>query len=228
MADTEGDITAAELALGVLEGEDRAAAMRRVLSDPEFAHAVERWRDHFGQLSAQWPEVSPPARVGARIDRAIAPAQSQRRFWPALALTSSALAAVLAGILLLQPAQITPPTVLPSAPALVASLVPAQAGGAPVPAIYDPAQQEILVAASALELAPAGRSAELWLIPADGKPRSLGLLMGTKRVSVKLNADLRALIGVKAALAVSDEPPGGSRTGQPTGAILASGSLIPV
>ena len=73
-----------------------------------------------------------------------------------------------------------------------------------------------------------GRSAELWLIPADGKPRSLGLLTGTKRVSVKLNADLRALIGVKAALAVSDEPPGGSPSGQPTGAILASGSLIPV
>lgn len=223
--DAGDDITAAELALGVLEGEERAAATRRVLAEPAFAREVERWRDQFGLLFAQWPEVSPPAHLGARLDRAIAP-PSPSRLWPALALSAMAIAAVLAGILLLQPAQIASPPVQPSVPALVANLAPAQPRGTPVPAIYDPARQEILVASSAL--APAGRSAELWLIPADGVARSLGVLAEGKRTTIKLRPEHSRLIGPETTLAVTDEPSGGSPTGKATGPIVASGSLIPV
>lgn len=225
MAEPEDDITAAELALGVLDGEERAAAMRRVLAEPDFAREVERWRDHFGLLFAQWPEESPPAHLAARLDRSIAPASPQPRFWPALALAASAVAAVLAGVLVLRPGQVAPPPVLASSPSLVASLAPAK-GGAPIPAIYDPARQEILVATAAL--VPSGRSAELWVIPADGVPRSLGVLAGGTRTSVKLSPEQRRLVAANAVLAVTDEPSGGSPSGKPTGAIVASGSLIPV
>lgn len=227
--DPRDDITAAELALGLLDGEDRAAAVRRVLAEPEFAREVERWREHFALLFAQWPEVAPSDELARRLDRSLAPAAVPRRFWPALAIAASAIAAVLAGILILQPAQVAAPPSVPTGPAVptfVANLAPANGAGAVVPALYDPARHEIQVAAAAL--AEPGRSAELWLIPADGKPRSLGLLAGGSRTTVKLTPELRALIGPKAALAVSSEPRGGSPTGRPTGAILASGSLIPV
>ena len=35
------DVAAAELALGLLDGEERAAALRRVLAEPAFAAEVE-------------------------------------------------------------------------------------------------------------------------------------------------------------------------------------------
>jgi anti-sigma-K factor RskA len=228
MAEAERDMTAAELALGVLDGEERASAMRRILSDPDFARDVERWRDHFGSLFTQWPEQEPPMHLGERIERAIFPKPPSRRFWPALAITAGAIAAVLAGILLLQPERTAPQQSVPTqsaVPAMVASLVTARSG-APVPAVYDAARQEIHVAAATF--APPGRSAELWLIPADGVPRSLGLISEGTRTSVRLSPEISRLIDAKATLAVSNEPQGGSPTRQPTGAILASGSLIPV
>ena len=50
--DSGPDMTAAELALGVLDGEERAAALRRVLADPVFAREVERWRRYLAALFA--------------------------------------------------------------------------------------------------------------------------------------------------------------------------------
>jgi hypothetical protein len=68
----EPDTTAAELALGVLDGADRAAALRRVIGEPGFAREVERWRDRFALLFAGVPEEVAPAgvfeKVEARID----------------------------------------------------------------------------------------------------------------------------------------------------------------
>ena len=41
--DVPEDVAAAELALGLLEGEERGAALRRVLAEPGFAAQVEWW-----------------------------------------------------------------------------------------------------------------------------------------------------------------------------------------
>jgi anti-sigma-K factor RskA len=227
-AEREGDWAAAEFALGVLDGQERTAAIRRVLAEPDFAAEVEHWRDHFGLLFAAWPEERAPDGLGDRLDAAIAVPAAPRRFWRPLALAASAVAAVLAGILVLRPAPLAPPAIPMhrAATAFVASLVPVRPQSVPIPAIYDPARRQIQVAAASL--AGSGRSAELWLIPADGVPRSLGLLRAGTRTRVKLTSDIARLIGPRTALAVSDEPQGGSPSGKPTGAILASGSLIPV
>lgn len=63
------------------------------------------------------------------------------------------------------------------------------------------------------------------LIPADGKPRPVGLLRADAAVSLTLPADLAALAKNDAVLAVSLEPPGGSPTGLPTGPVIATGKL---
>ena len=73
--------------------------------------------------------------------------------------------------------------------------------------------------------AVSGRVLELWGIPADGTgPVSLGVLPDTETAEVMVP---EALFGkaVGLTLALSDEPPGGSPTGAPTGAVLAVGQL---
>jgi anti-sigma-K factor RskA len=71
---------------------------------------------------------------------------------------------------------------------------------------------------------------EVWLVTPDGKRRSLGVFPserpGTTTAVVLPHDTAEAL--AKAALAVSLEPRGGSRTGQPTGPVLFTGALMPV
>jgi len=71
---------------------------------------------------------------------------------------------------------------------------------------------------------------EVWLVSPDGTRRSLGLFPnerpGTTTAFVLPHDTAEAL--AKAALAVSLEPKGGSRTGQPSGPVLFTGPLMPV
>ena len=70
-----------------------------------------------------------------------------------------------------------------------------------------------------------GRAPELWLIPAGGKPISVGMIARDKPTTLALDPALLARLGPTAALAVSVEPLGGSPTGQPTGAVVAKGAI---
>jgi anti-sigma-K factor RskA len=71
---------------------------------------------------------------------------------------------------------------------------------------------------------------EVWLVPPDGTPRSLGLLPsaeGGTTVALNLPHDIAAALATSE-LAVSLEPSGGSTTGVPTGPVLFSGAVLPV
>ena len=75
-----------------------------------------------------------------------------------------------------------------------------------------------------------GRILEVWLVPSDGTPRSLGLFpsekSGTTTVLVLPREIANAL--ASGALAVSLEPSGGSKTGAPSGPVLFSGAVVSV
>jgi anti-sigma-K factor RskA len=62
---------------------------------------------------------------------------------------------------------------------------------------------------------------ELWAVPPQGAPRSLGLISSQGTTIVKKGK----VLDNTAALAVSLEPPGGSPTGAPTGPVLFVGKL---
>ena len=66
-----------------------------------------------------------------------------------------------------------------------------------------------------------GRSLELWAVPAQGAPRSLGLISAQGASVVQRGR----VAGDTAALAVTLEPAGGSPTGGPTGPVVYSGKL---
>ena len=74
----------------------------------------------------------------------------------------------------------------------------------------------------------ANKSLELWVLPKEGAPRSLGVVaneMGDTLITI-LPTDPR--VRGANALAISLEPPGGSPTRQPTGPVLATGVIAPV
>lgn len=219
----EDDATAAELALGLIEGEERAVALRRVLAEPEFASAVEVWRARFTALFAAYPEVEAPAGVERRLIGII----DSGRHWRWATGAASLVAASLALMLILQPADVSVPrptqTLAPPV-TFAAAMTPAGADqGAPFAALFDASQGQVRIPTK-IEV-PAGRVAQLWRIGADAVPHSLGLLAGEGTTALTLNAADRAALAAGATLAISIEPLGGSPTKLPTGPVVATGAL---
>ena len=219
----EDSVTAAELALGLIEGEERSAALRRVLADPDFAREVEWWRAHFTFLFTEYPSVEPPAWIEQRL--AAIGGESPRWRW-ATGVTSL-LAAGLAIALVLRPADVPPPAPPRPAPAAVtyaAAMAPADAtDGKPFAALFDAGRGQVRVPA-AIDV-PDNRVAQLWRIGEDGVPRSLGLLSGAGTTALRLSPADRAALAGGATLAISIEPLGGSPKPVPTGPVVATGAV---
>jgi len=219
---------AAEQALRLLSGEDHAAAA----NDPNFADDVARWRGRLAPLAAEVDSVAPPASVWARIEAAIIPPQSnvvilrkRLNVWRGIAGGATALAATLAGVLLLQPRAAAPPAIVQPAGTPMVAMLGDEQKQMKVMASWDPAgRQLVLVVAGDMPADPA-HAHELWVIPAGGKPRSLGTMGGAKQSHMRLADALATLMENGATVAISVEPPGGSPTGSPTGPVIASGAL---
>ncbi len=221
----EPDVSAAELALGLLEGEERAAALRRQFADPEFARDVERWRDHFATLFATWPEEKTSPSLDARIiGAANDPGATSLRRWKWFGAGSSVAAAALAFLLVTrEPAAPQPAPASQTPTMMVAAFAPAE--GDPMPARYDAASHSLTIGGD-MPL-PADRSAQLWSIGEDGTARPLGVL---RQVAPgQLVADATAVpIPAGTVLAISIEPVGGSPTGSPTGPVIATATLTEI
>jgi len=228
----EADVAAAELALGLLEGDDRAAALRRMLAEPAFAREVERWRVHFAGLFVAVPEVSPSADLSGRVsDRLDSPAQrigpDRLGRWKAFSLISSLAAASLLGLVLIRPAprdQPAPPTMVQPAPLYAA--ITLKGRKEPVVAVYDRARGTVRMPGP-MEI-DEGKSAQLWAIVGDDPPRPLGTFHSAGVDLFEADARGGGAIMAGTTLAISIEPTGGSPTGAPTGPVVASGTLARV
>jgi anti-sigma-K factor RskA len=223
---------AAEYVLRLLEGEDLLAARRRAASDPAFAAEVAWWEDRLAPLFEEIADELPSAELWPRIVRRldgtggeVVTLKRQLARWR----SAAAVAAVAASILLVlqlqpqaPPLAPLPPRVQP-APVLVASLVGDEAPEA-LTVTYRPEGRELVITPARVR-APAGRARQLWLIPEGGQPISLGLVAGEGMQRRIVTAAVASRFANGSTIAVSDEPSGGSPTGQPTGAVLAAGGL---
>jgi anti-sigma-K factor RskA len=218
------DMSAAELALGVLDGDERVAALRRQLADPAFAREVGLWREQLDVLAENLPGAAPPPNAFARIEAALQPrAPDRARRWQIATMLASLAAAACLLVLVLRPPP-EPRVIVQPAPAiLVAQLAPA---GKPVrlAAAYDPALRRLRITRTGARLAGAARGEQLWLIRGSAAPRSLGMI-GDRGAVLQLGTAESALIDDGVTLAVSIEPPGGSPTGSPTGPVVATGTV---
>ena len=218
------DVAAAELALGLLEGEERALALRRTLADPAFAREVERWRVEFGALFAAVPEVAPAPELGERvIARLDGPDRARARYWKPFALASSLAAAGLFGLLIVRPGPALPPPVTISTQAPMVAAFMVEGIEAPIVATYDITSRRLSMPGPMP--IPAGKSAQLWAIVGTGAPQPLGLFHAA---GDRVEADARLATPMEAGtkFAISFEPIGGSPTGLPTGPVVASATLI--
>lgn len=240
---TPDEALALEWALGVLDEPARAAAEARRQAEPAFAALCAHWAATLAPLSDEVEPVKPSRAVWQAIEAEIAPpsfigteeapaARTRPSIWASLALWRTATAAFAALALALLVAQPTRTVIVQQAApaqggALLATTLAGETGDALATAQLDTERRQVILAP--VTTASAGdRVLELWLIPADGKPRSLGVISlgGAQRVTVP--ETVLQLVANGAVLAVSLEPVGGSPTGLPTGPVVATGKLATI
>ena len=221
------DALAAQYVLGTLSRAARERLARLARGNESVAAALRAWENRLLPLAESLPPVAPPERVWpAILDRI----QGQREsgsiwanlgLWRGLTLAGFATAMALV-VVLLTPGPETP----------IETLVVVLAGQDARPALLvsaDRSGRTLMVKAIA-PVRPAGdRVLQLWALPEQGSPRSLGLIPATGAASDVVRLDLPASAGLALqnipALAVSLEPQGGSPTGLPTGPVLYSGPI---
>lgn len=226
----------AEYVLGVLDADTRAEVAREVMVSDEAATAVALWQHRLIPLADTVADVVPAPYVWARIHdelqleaparTAIAPARkglwNNLALWHWLGIGASAVAVALLVVVSLPPRA---PAPIEAPASYMAATIQQDNGSTGWTATMDPQRGRIVVVpGTPMAFAP-GKAPELWLIPAGGKPISVGMIALDKPTTLTLGPALLAKLGTTALLAVSVEPPGGSPTGQPTGAVIGKGAI---
>lgn len=251
----ERDLRLAEYVLGTLPLPERAAVDLELAVDPAARAARDAWERRLAPLALGAPEVVPGPDVWPGIARLLAadeprPAaatplhpggdlgaaanddrlgalQGALRRWRLAAGTAAALAAGLALFI-----AVGGPRPGPGADDGRYVAVVSRGGEAPALLVSIDTRAGTARVRPVGVQAPAGHSLELWYVGAGAAPKTLGLV-GTdpKMLDNKVLDRARVLPAAADALAggtfaVSVEPAGGSPTGQPTGPVVYSGTLI--
>lgn len=233
------DALAAQYVTGTLRGPARRRFESLLAAHPGLRAGVAAWQARLLPLTAAVVDEAPPAHTWARIEQRLWPQAAAAgragqtsesaagAWWRGLAVWRAAsglatAAAVGLGVLLVNPPPQAPPVVIvlqgteagsPLASPFVASL-----SGDGQALVTRPVQTVALAA---------GRALELWAVPPQGQPRSLGLVSADGVTVIRRDKLPKALLDARntAALAVSVEPPGGSPTGVPTGPVIYAGKM---
>lgn len=225
----EDVLQAAEYALGVLRGPERQAFEKRLSQDPTLAAEVRDWDESLASLVPGFSPVEPPRQAWSAIQRRLFDNDERMAakpsLWSSLGFWRGLAALSLAGVIGLG---IWNLRTAPGGPEGATVIAQVQSGAAnlKLAVAIDAARGELRL--NRLQGAPAaGRSFELWLIAGNEAPVSLGVLPADATSKITIPEPLRGKL-VGSVLAVSDEPEGGSPTGAPTGAVLATGELTRV
>ena len=229
---------AADYALGTMRGAARRRMQSLLSAHPNLRHAVAHWEDELSELGTDQPGVMPSPMVWQSIERRLFGAAQQASrthsasaprpaWWRSLPFWQSwsALATVGALGLMLVLAQPSPAGA-PIIVVLQANPQPGAAAGTSVDASFvasvsSDGQAIVLKPLNTLTALSPGRALELWAVPPQGAPRSLGLVRADAPTTILRT---RLLLDTSA-FAVSVEPSGGSPSGAPTGPIISLGKL---
>jgi anti-sigma-K factor RskA len=222
---TDEDFTlAGEYVLGLLDAGQEAVVAARIAMDTDFAAEVEAWRLRLNPLLG--PEHLAPAHIWPKIKKALPVPTLQDvgtaklTFWRALT-GISVTAAIFLGVLLLQQPAFVAPVANPTP--MIAALGSAD-GRSAITASYNSAQGVMLLTPVALDTG--ALYPELWIMPADGKARSLGIIKGDRPTEMDVSPEMRQYMNEGALLAITPEPAEGAPGGVATGPVLASGKMI--
>lgn len=232
------DILAAELALSLLEGEDKASALQKQLSDPGFAHKVEAWNKHLSPLLNEIEESQPSFETWSGIAEKIKllnPPESinivnlldrQLKRWRAAAIGSGAVAASLALVLLLNNDIVSPQVdgvIEASSNQLAVSQLTGPIEGLVLVASYNPSNAQMKIDVSGMpetETQP-----EIWIVAANQAPQSLGQIGRDGISEMTVANDHRPLINATSTLVLTMEPASDTPHVAPSGEAVASGKI---
>lgn len=235
------DLLASEYVLGTMRGGARRRFETLLPAHPALQRAVWAWQDAIAPLGASVPAVTPSPAVWSGIEARLfgvsrsavgagadagAGSGARRPWWQRLAAWRAAtgvasFAAVALSVALMMPTSPATPVLIVLSPNDAAPVTASLLSRARfVASISADGRALILRPIDALPLDTA-HALELWALPPQGAPRSLGLVsahQATRLQRTRLLQDTHAF-------AVSIEPAGGSPTGSPTGPVISVGKL---
>ena len=217
------EILAAEYVLGSLKGPARLRFEGWMMESGRVRQEVWFWEQQLGALSTIATPETPPPSIWSNIEQRLWPEQSKPKapvsskagwFWPGWGLTATAAAVFFAVLLVLQPSPV------PERPILAGAIIEAELGD-PLWLLSETGRGNLLkLRAVAAGSAETGKDYELWVVPEEGQPLSLGVLPASETHQVGLSDEAQSSLNGSRTLAISLEPEGGSPTGAPTGPIL--------
>lgn len=220
------DRMASEYALGTLHGRARKRFERLLRDDADLRRNVIQWQERLTPMTQAVAPVNPRKRVWRNIEKRIQTSGTRTslfeslNFWRGLAMVASSFAFGLLLFFGMMPEQ-------EAAPTYVAILADTKNQPAmTVRYVQGKGELEVRVIQAA-DLA-GDRSLELWTLPKNAAPQSLGLIPASGTIKLIPPAQRAGSLPDIPALAVSLEPKGGSPTGAPTGPVLYSGALLKI
>ncbi|NBB10504.1 anti-sigma factor domain-containing protein [Pseudomonas sp. SLFW] len=209
---------AADYAIGLMPSTARRRFESLLLDDPNLRAEVAQWQESLIGLTTELRPEPVPDRVWQQIVARIEPQRlhvpEKRSFWSWIrvaAVACSLLVAIIVGVIYTR-----------DKPDFNATLV----ANDQQPALTVQAFERYLkVEPVAVASVDPGRSLELWAIPLDGVPVSLGVIPDDGKGRVDLSDAQRKLLSGQTTMAITLEPKGGSPSGKPTGPILYKGQL---
>ncbi|HVC37237.1 MAG TPA: anti-sigma factor [Gammaproteobacteria bacterium] len=224
------ELLAGEYVLGLLHGAARLRFERLLIEDARLRGEVVSWERKFSAWNRVLKPLIPPNSVWRKLElrlkaetrasRKLAGSPGVKGFWSGAAVIAAAIVLVV-GIFIGRNLVTTPIT----APGYLA--VMSNPKGQPLWLIsVHPQSRRVDMKALSDNTPPPGKSYELWMLPGNGKPVSLGLMNSTGIASETLSPQLMAALVSAKGLAISVEPHGGSPTGQPTGPVVYVAPII--
>ncbi|MGV8918959.1 MAG: anti-sigma factor [Pseudomonas sp.] len=209
---------AADYAIGLMSSAARRRFEHLLLDDAALRVEVAQWQTILTTLTEHLPEQPVPERVWdaivARIDPQELHVPVKLPFWNWLRISAVAFSLlVVIGL-----------GVLYKRDPLNYNATLMAANQLPVMSVHT-YNRHIEVEPLTLPSVEADRSLELWAIPADGIPVSLGVMPANGKGRMDLSESQQKLLSKPQTLAVTLEPKGGSPTGKPTGPVLYQGAL---
>jgi anti-sigma-K factor RskA len=225
------DALAAQYVAGTLRGRARKRFESLLVAHASLRGAVRRWQDRLMPLTAVLAPQTPPLRVWQGVERTLWPqlAASPKAlpwwqrlgFWRGTSGVASTAALALA-LLLTVPVPQAPPIVV----VLQGTGDAAQPPGSFV-ASFSADGRSLVTRPLQPVAVQTDRVLELWAVPPQGAPRSLGLISSSGATVITRDRLPKEVLNTAntSALAVSVEPPGGSPSGAPTGPVVFAGKL---
>lgn len=215
---------AADFVLGTMRGRARRRFEAMAAEDAELSRIRGQWEAFLTPLADRVAPVAPPSRVWKAVEARIAGPRAPKpaglwssvAFWRWIGTGFAAASIALLAFTLGNRAPAEPETML-----VAVLATPEQ-----VPRIVVEQPRDGMLRLRMVKpwAGMTRNDLELWVIPKEGKPRSLGVVPSDRDGEVRM-ANMGAMLKDGVAFAISSEPLGGSPTGQPTGKVLCSGAI---